>query len=217
MPSKLPHLSLFDLDHTLLKANASFKFGAFLYHQNVFSFPIMLKLVGTYFLHHLNFIGLEEVHKRIFKTLFLGRTFSSIQQFIQPFLKEEIPPLLFSPVIERLNKAKVEGHYTAILSSSPDFLVKNIAEFLGVDAWYGTQYIVENQCFCRLASIMQGEEKAAHLKILSDRLGISSLNTTVYSDSYLDLPFLKAAGKAVAVNPDKKLRAICVEREWEIL
>ena len=42
-------------------------------------------------------------------------------------------------------------------------------------------------------------------------------NTTFYSDSINDLPLLSAVNKAVAVNPDNKLREECEKRSWEIV
>ena len=40
---------------------------------------------------------------------------------------------------------------------------------------------------------------------------------TAYSDSVSDLPFLEAVGTAVAVNPEKHLRAVAVARGWRIV
>ena len=42
-------------------------------------------------------------------------------------------------------------------------------------------------------------------------------NTTFYSDSINDFPLLAAVNKAVAVNPDNKLREECEKRSWEIM
>ena len=42
-------------------------------------------------------------------------------------------------------------------------------------------------------------------------------NATFYSDSMNDFPLLLAVNKAVAVNPDNKLREECEKRSWEII
>ena len=42
-------------------------------------------------------------------------------------------------------------------------------------------------------------------------------NTTFYSDSINDFPLLSVVNKAVAVNPDNKLREECEKRSWEIV
>ena len=52
-------------------------------------------------------------------------------------------------------------------------------------------------------------------KFLSERGG--SLEESIfYSDSFTDLPMMDAVGKAVAVNPDPKLRREARRRGWEI-
>jgi len=38
-----------------------------------------------------------------------------------------------------------------------------------------------------------------------------------YADSHYDLPFLNALGHPVAVNPDKRLRATAMSRQWPII
>jgi phosphoserine phosphatase len=38
-----------------------------------------------------------------------------------------------------------------------------------------------------------------------------------YTDSYADLPVLKAVGRPVAVNPDRRLRREATRRGWEVV
>jgi phosphoserine phosphatase len=40
---------------------------------------------------------------------------------------------------------------------------------------------------------------------------------TAYSDSHTDIPFLETVGRPVAVNPDRALRRVAVERGWQVL
>jgi phosphoserine phosphatase len=47
--------------------------------------------------------------------------------------------------------------------------------------------------------------------------GIDLAESTAYSDSASDVPFLEVVGHAVAVNPDRKLRGIAAERGWRVL
>jgi phosphoserine phosphatase len=48
-------------------------------------------------------------------------------------------------------------------------------------------------------------------------LGINKEEMTAYTDSYLDLPLLKAVGHVIAVNPDNALRRLSKKQGWEIL
>ena len=51
---------------------------------------------------------------------------------------------------------------------------------------------------------------------LAARVGIDLSRSYAYSDSITDLPMLEAVGEPVAVNPDKDLRKIAEERDWQI-
>jgi hypothetical protein len=55
------------------------------------------------------------------------------------------------------------------------------------------------------------------MELEADRAGLDLDESFGYSDSMSDQPMLERVGCAVAVNPDKPLRALALEREWEIL
>jgi phosphoserine phosphatase len=64
---------------------------------------------------------------------------------------------------------------------------------------------------------MEGQNKADYLKGLIQQLNMDRTAITVYSDSYLDLPLLNMAGRAIGVGPDHRLKRICLQKGWEIL
>lgn len=210
--------SLFDLDHTLLNVNISYKFGAYLYRHHLFSSFCMLQLVVIYALHKLGIFSMSQLHELIFQRLFKGRSSEEILKHVESFLDEEFEKALNLKVFERFSLAKKNHEFTAILSSSPDFLVKAIAKRLGATEVRGSVYNLDkDQRFCEIASLMQGQEKADYIAELKRR-GIHNLrNVTAYSDSVLDFPFLRAADKVVAVKPDRKLKKICQTLGWEVI
>ncbi|ACU54356.1 HAD-superfamily subfamily IB hydrolase, TIGR01490 [Acidimicrobium ferrooxidans DSM 10331] len=61
-----------------------------------------------------------------------------------------------------------------------------------------------------------GEARADLVRQLAARYEIPLADTIAYADSTSDLPMLEAAGTAVAVNPDAKLRALAKRRGWLI-
>lgn len=177
----------------------------------------MLCLVGSYFAHKTGILGLQALHSNIFQRLFKGRSEKNMRLLVDLFLQDAFPAILNPSMQEVLKNAQSDGHYTVILSSSPDFLVRAIAEKLGVDSWGATPYHVETaKKFSQLGNIFCGQEKAARLSFLMTELGIEKNRVYAYSDSYLDLPFLNAAGNPIAVNPDRKLKQVCREKKWPI-
>lgn len=153
-----------------------------------------------------------------FKQLFYGRPLPKLHSFAMSFLDKCFDQMLYSPAVQRLQHAQQQGHYTVILSSSPNFLVALFAKRFGVDEWGATKYDVDNlQCFSSISHIMTGSEKANYLNALANHLNIPKCNITGYSDSYLDLPLLMATGVAVGVNPDRALRSACKKNHWQIV
>jgi len=178
----------------------------------------MLKISSSYFLHCLGFLTLKELHQDIFKQLFLGRKLNSIKQHIKPFIHQSLKKSLYVPAIKKLKMAKKNDHLISIVSNSPDFLVEPIAEYLGVDDCKATVYDIDKEGrFSKISIFFEAKEKADYLNVKCDRYNIAKDHVIAYSDSFLDLPFLKQAGIAVAVNPDRKLKKYSLKNNWEII
>jgi len=219
MVSKKPlSLSAFDLDHTLLSTNCSYRFGCYLCKKRILSFSSLAFIIGCHIRHTAGYLPIDKLHESAFNRLFLGRSSSLVSQWADDFLNENFDGMLYQPTIDRLKLAQEAGHLTIILSSAPDFLVKPIAKRLNVDLWNATCYRVDkDQKFCQIDKLLLGDGKAVIMDELMQKYQISKQQTYAYSDSYLDLLFLEAAGIACGVNPDRKLSRICRENNWQII
>jgi HAD superfamily hydrolase (TIGR01490 family) len=214
---KYPSISFFDLDHTLLKVNGSFQFGIYLYKKGFIPTPKMALLLGQYLMHKWGIISPEQLNRSACKTFFSGKMIHHIEEQVDGFLNEHLNDLHYFPVTQQLVNAHHEGHYTVILSSSPHFLVRPIAERLGVNQWESTRYAVSpSGMISHIESHVDGDVKALYVKNLCEKLQVSTKNSFAYSDSYSDIPFLQAVGCARGVNPDRKLRKYCLDNNWEI-
>lgn len=214
----MKQVSIFDLDKTLLKVNCSFKFGAYLYKKGQFSFLCMLHHVFCYTMHRLGLLSIPDLHQKIFNRLFRNSSLTDIETLAQSFVALSFTEMLYLPAVKKLQEAQQQGHYTVILSSSPSFLVKLIAERFNVNEWGATHYAVDSdQRFTFISQWMLSDDKANYIKDLIQRLKIEKKQITAYSDSALDLSFLKAAGVAVAVNPDRTLLSISKENQWTVI
>lgn len=208
----------FDLDKTLLTSNSSYCFGKYLFCHRRINFFTMLYLVFLYTAHTLGFIRMRRLHELSFESLFKGRSKAYFQQEVAAFLDEQLDDLIYLPAFEEFRGAKAHGSYTIIISSSPDFLVDQIAKRLGFSHSAATTYqndVAGN--FSSLGQVMDGNVKAAALTELANGLHVTRENIYAYSDSHLDVPFMEASGNPVAVRPDKQLRQISLQKGWRIL
>ena len=211
-------ISAFDLDRTLIRGNSSASFCRFLYRENFLPFSVVLQSVLYSIRHRFFGMTLEDLHHSVFEKVVKGRPLEVLEKYVDRFVEEFLDNSLYVPAFARLKRAQQLGHYTMILSNAPSFIVKRFAKALGVNEYHATEYAVdEEKRFAKVKRILLGKDKANLIKKLADRLGIILDQITAYSDSFLDLEFLESAGNPIAVNPDKKLRAISVKKQWRII
>ncbi len=109
------------------------------------------------------------------------------------------------------------GDFCVVVSASPQELVEAAARSLGAHRAVGTRTEVAGGCFTGALEgpFCHGRGKLARLWV---ELGTADLSeATAYSDSASDLPLLEAAGRPVAVNPDRRLRKAALAAGWPVV
>lgn len=109
------------------------------------------------------------------------------------------------------------GDFCVVASASPQELVEAAARALGAHRAVGTRVEVADGRFTGTLEgpFCHGRGKLARLWV---ELGTADLSdSTAYSDSASDLPLLQAAGRPVAVNPDRRLRRAATAAGWPVL
>ncbi|MCZ7535110.1 MAG: HAD-IB family hydrolase [Acidimicrobiia bacterium] len=110
---------------------------------------------------------------------------------------------------------------TYLVSASPVEIVGPVARALGMSGGaLATTAAVDGDGIYTgelVGPFCYGAGKVTAIEAEAARVGIDLGRSWAYSDSASDLPMLGAVGNPVAVNPDKKLRDVARESEWEIL
>ncbi len=211
-------IRVFDLDRTLITTNSSYDFCKFLHHHKALSTLTLIQAYWYRLRNDFSSVGLEELHKNVFQCLLKGFSIETLENYADKFVENSIFSSFYLPVLEELKFSQHRGDYTMIMSSSPAFLVRRVAEMLEVDEWVATEYCLDSgNCLIDIKQFVDGKAKAKTLTTLVEKIGGTLKEVTAYSDSYHDLPLLKLAGEAVAVNPDAKLLAYSQEKRWRIL
>ncbi len=212
------YLSAFDLDRTIFCANTSFRFSLHLIREKKMSLSTFFYSLYYYFRHITGGLPLDQMHHKIFRRHLLGFPLAVLQDEVTKFILKIKESDFYGPALMHLRRAKEMGHYTALLSTSPSFLVDPLGELLGFDVIYASVYSADREHkLCKISSVLEGRDKAIKLMQLAKKKGIKKENIIAYSDSFLDLPFLQEAGTPVVVNPDKKLKRISKNEGWLIL
>lgn len=115
-------------------------------------------------------------------------------------------------VTSRLVKHREEGAQVHIASSVFEPFILPFANRIGAQA-IGTPLEIVNGRLRMVGELVASEKKIE--QVLS-RLGVKRVDVA-YGDTVMDIPLLEHANHPVAVYPDKKLKAVAVERGWEIV
>ena len=67
------------------------------------------------------------------------------------------------------------------------------------------------------AALCFGHHKVRLAEAWSAEHGVDLAQSTFYSDSYNDLPMLERVGRAIAINPDARLRRHARRRGWPVI
>lgn len=127
-------------------------------------------------------------------------------------------PHVYRDALDLVVRHRERGERSFVVSAALQEIVDALVAELGFDAGLGsTAEVVEGRYTGRLVRRLDGPAKAEALATLAAAEGIDLAESTAYSDSASDVPFLEAVGHAVAVNPDRRLRAIAAERGWRVL
>ncbi len=126
---------------------------------------------------------------------------------------------LFPRGLELIEANRAAGIEPVLVTGSPDFIVAPLARHLGVADFAANRLVFSRgRATGRLAEpVMAGDEKAAWCADYAARRNIDLADCWGYADSHYDTAFLATFGHPVAVNPDRRLRAAALSRQWPVI
>lgn len=211
--------AFFDLDKTVVARSSTLAFGRELYREGLISPAVVLK--GAYAQLAYQLLGANEVRMEKSRVALLALTkgwqASRVQRLVRETLQEIIDPLIYQEALDLFDEHRRAGRDLYLVSSSGIEVVVPLAEYLGVPFVLATRPGIDDSGYYdgTLDFYCYGENKAVAIREEAERRGLDLSSSYAYSDSITDLPMLEAVGHPTAVNPDRELRAVAVERGWE--
>jgi HAD superfamily hydrolase (TIGR01490 family) len=150
-----------------------------------------------------------------FKGLSRDRLFSLGEEYCERILIGR----LFPRAVDLIEANRAAGIEPVLVTGSPDFIVAPLARHLGISDFAANRFIFSRgRATGRLAEpVMAGDEKALWCEEYAAARNIELANCWGYADSHYDTAFLAALGHPVAVNPDRRLRAAALSRQWPVI
>lgn len=215
-PARPMRLAIFDLDHTLLNGDSDYLWGQFLVAQGLVDATAYARENQRFYDEYA--AGTLDIHAfAAFSMAPLVRHGHEKLAALRPkFLAEQIEPIIAPGAQPLIEKHRAQGDALMILTATSRFITEPIAACLGIDTLLATEpERVDGRYTGRIAGTpCFGAGKLARLR---EWLNGREAHLTFYSDSRNDLPLLRAADRAIAVDPDDTLRAEASQRGWPII
>lgn len=114
----------------------------------------------------------------------------------------------------RIKWHKKMNHKIIIISGSPDFLVKKMANKLGINDYMATEYTIKDgQYTGKKIPMWDSESKNKAIQQYCQKYNIDLENSYSYGDTSGDFSMLLNVGHPFAINPAKRLLMLIKENE----
>ena len=159
----------------------------------------------------------EAVRKRLSETI-AGVPVAHLQR-MGPHVLAGVLPRLYTQMLELAWEHQDAGRRVYICTAASQDMASTLATVLGFDGAVGTRLEIVDGRYTGGVSgpFSYREGKARAVRELAQAQGLDLAASYAYSDSESDLPFLRAVGHPVAVNPDAELARVAREQGWEVL
>ncbi|MBX7212588.1 MAG: HAD-IB family hydrolase [Thermoflexales bacterium] len=209
-------IAFFDMDKTLLDVSSGIQFVKYLWRRRALTVGELASVVIISAQYSLNLMNFPKAMARLSSSI-KGGSASNLKTLCDKWFEDELAPHIAPKAVARVREHEKAGEYAVLLSASTQFAVRPVAEHvdmpyccteLAVERGALTGAVVGEPCF--------GAGKLYWAQRIAGERGASLKDCTFYTDSASDLPLMHAVGQPVAINPDRKLRAVARQRGWKI-
>jgi HAD superfamily hydrolase (TIGR01490 family) len=209
--------AFFDMDKTLIAENSGSLYMRYRYQRGEISGFDLLKGVGAYLQYKLGILDIRNWTKTML-VQFRGQSEVELEVEAKAWFEELVAQTIYPEAEELVRKHEADGHVVAIVSGATKFVVRPLAQRLGIEHFLYTRLEVEDGCFTGrvIEPICFEEGKIYWLQQFIEEHGIDLAKSWFYTDSITDLPLLDLVGHPVAANPDPLLYRAAVKRRWPV-
>jgi HAD superfamily hydrolase (TIGR01490 family) len=212
-------LALFDLDNTLIAGDSDHLWGDFLVSQGRVDATEHKALNAHFYDQYKN--GELNIDEYLAFALgpMTGMTKEALVPLQRQFIRDHIEPILLDAAFALLEQHRALGDTLVIITATNTLVTQPIADRLGVEHLIGCEAEIIEGCYTGkptgVPSFAQG--KVARIQTWCEENKKSMENAVFYSDSHNDLPLLRTVDRAVAVDPDDRLREEAVRKGWDVI
>ena len=213
--------AFFDFDGTLASSNVVTRYAFFA--KNHPSKIEAVRRYGKVLAGVPLWLGLDAVSRKLFNEVFFRQYRGLRRDWLvsqsEALFEQEIRPKIFAGTRNLLEQDREQGHRLVLLSGGFDFDLAPFVREFGFDDLISNQLEFENGVATGhvIAPLLAEDEKVSAIRRHCAEYNVEAARAKAYSDSFSDLPMLEVVGFPAAVNPDRRLRRIALDRGWPVL
>lgn len=212
--------AFFDLDKTIIATSSATAFSRPFLAEGLLTRRSVVRTAYAQLLYLLG--GADEDQTERLRAqlsrMVAGWDVSQVSAIVAETLHESIDPTVYAEAVALIEEHHAAGRDVVVVSASGAEVVEPIAAILGADHVIATRMnVLDGRYTGEIDFYAYGENKASAIRELAQEEGYDLDASYAYSDSITDAPMLGTVGHAFAVNPDRALRRLAIERGWGTL
>ncbi|MGL1893209.1 MAG: HAD family phosphatase [Spirochaetaceae bacterium] len=210
-------IHIFDVDHTLIRQSTGRCFLKEALSHKIITIPQIITFPFKYILYKLSLLDPDFIKIEVMKLKNIKLDF--LRELSMLTFNRQTKSQIYTDAIKLVALLKKDGHRVIAATSSVDFLIEPVLNYLGIDEFVSSRMEIKDGVTTGhlVGEPAFGEDKKIAVESFFKQENLSFEDAVFYSDSYNDLPLLDLCSKAIPVNPDKKLYKEAVKRGWECL
>jgi HAD superfamily hydrolase (TIGR01490 family) len=147
-----------------------------------------------------------------------GRRRDELEPLAHDVVVDVIGPRIYPQMRKVIDAHQAHGDRTFLVTAAPEGIAGRIAAYLRMDGALGTRAECVDGIYTGrlLGPVLHGPAKLDAVRELAARERIDLAVSSAYSDSMNDRPLLEGVGHPVAVNPDRMLKRLAVQKAWPV-
>lgn len=217
------HLTLFDLDGTLLPTDSDHAFGEYLVRIGWADGEAHRRANDRFYADYLAGRLDMDAYVDFATAPWRRRGTAELADVTERFLADVARPALHPAALALVQRHRDAGDLIAIVTATNEFVTRPIAGLFGIEHLIATELARDGAG--QVTGAIRGTPAFRDGKIARVDAWLAGLGhqlsdferCTFYSDSTNDLPLLEHVSHPVATNPVPALAAIAAERGWPVL
>jgi len=211
--------AFFDMDNTVLRTSSGKLYLEYLRTNGYISWRKWIAITAQIGLYVVGLTDFPHLMARLMAQV-AGADEAQTWRISEAWFRSMLRDYIAEDARERIEWHRDQGHHVAIVSASTPYAVEPVARDLGLkDAYLATRLEVVSGRFTGrvLEPPCYGSYKLILAQAYATKHRLDLAQSYFYSDSHRDLPLMEAVGHPVAVNPNRRLAKIAMNRGWPVV